>query len=141
MTPTIAASRLKLVATLVAGSGLLLALAAIPSLSAPGAIFVDLVFWPFDGRPGIDGQAARLLIGIGGGLTFGLSVMVWMVADRVMVRDPDAARAIVMTGIGCWFVVDSIASVAAGVPINALYNVPILLAFLWPLVGLTTRPA
>jgi hypothetical protein len=141
MTPTFAASRLKLVATIVAASGVLLAAAAIPGVSAPGALFVDLAFWPFDGRQTVAAPEARLLIGIGGGLTVGLCVMAWMVADRVMPRDPEAARAIVAVGIGSWFIVDSVASVAAGAPANALFNVPILLAFLWPMRGLKAQPA
>jgi hypothetical protein len=35
-------------------------------------------------------------------------------------------------GVGCWFVVDSLMSIAAGAPLNAIFNVGFLLLFVVP---------
>jgi hypothetical protein len=114
------------------GFGLLIAAAALPALSGPAALLLDFVFFPVDGLQAPDGAAARLLSAIGGGMTFGAGAMLWVIATRVYPADPALGRTLILTGVGCWFVVDSLMSVAAGAPLNAFLNVGFLLVFLVP---------
>jgi hypothetical protein len=57
-------------------------------------------------------------------------VTLWKLADYLMPEQLAAVRSITMTGLYSWFVVDSIASIAAGVPLNALANVSFVVLFL-----------
>lgn len=133
MTPEATASWLKIVSVVTALSGIPLLLGAVPGLDGVANLFVDLVFFPLDGKPNVATTDARLLVAICGGLTAGIAVMVWMVVDKVYVRDPAAARSIILTGLGTWCALDSLGSIAAGAPMNAAANVLILAAFFWPL--------
>ena len=55
-------------------------------------------------------------------------------SDRLgMQRAPDAIRAIIRTSVISWFVVDSLASVAAGGALNVVANAAFLALFLVPL--------
>jgi hypothetical protein len=49
-----------------------------------------------------------------------------------MPRDPALARRLILLGIGGWYVVDSSMSIAAGAPLNALFNTGFLLLFYVP---------
>jgi hypothetical protein len=93
----------------------------------------DLAFWPLDGKPTITAPEARLYAAIAGGVTIGLAAFVWMVAGRVYVRDPAAARAIILTSLSAWCVTDSLGSITAGAPMNVLLNLLIWAAFVWPI--------
>lgn len=114
------------------GFGLLIAAAALPALSGPAALMLDFVFFPVDGLQAPDSAAARLLSAIGGGMTFGAGAMLWVVATRVYPADPALGRTLIVTGVGSWFVVDSLMSIAAGAPLNAVLNVGFLLVFVLP---------
>ena len=123
---------LRLGAGITIAFGLLIAAAAIPALSGPAALLLDLVYFPVDGLQAPDGQAARLLSAIGGGMTVGAGALLWLVATRVYPADPALGRTLIVTGVGCWFVVDSLMSIAAGAPLNAFFNVGFLLLFVVP---------
>jgi hypothetical protein len=135
------ATSIKRNALLVGASGIILAISALPGLSALATLFIDIAFWPIDGKQSVSIPETRLLIAIAGGLTVGLCAFTWMVADRVLVRDPVNAKAIITTGVGSWFMVDSLGSIAAGAPFNAVINAAFLALLLWPLRGLATKPA
>lgn len=124
---------LKAVSVVTALSALPLAFSGVPGLSAVANLFVDLAFWPLDGRPVIERPETRLVAAIAGGVTIGLAAFVWMVAHRVYDRDPAAARAIILASLGAWCLVDSFGSIAAGAPANVLINLVIWGAFVWPL--------
>ena len=124
---------LKAASAIVMGFGVLAGLAALPATAAPIQIMVDLIFWPVDGAPSAWGPETRLVSGIGGGLMTGWGFMLWLTASRLLPRDPDLARTLMLSSVGVWFVVDSLASLAAGAPLNALLNVSFLLMFFIPL--------
>jgi hypothetical protein len=113
--------------------GLMAAAAAVPALSGPMLLFTDLVIWPMDGAQSLASPEARLLCAIGGGLTVGIGVALWMVATRLYPRDPALAHSIMMGSVGSWFAVDSTCSVLAGAPVNALLNVGLFLMIAVPL--------
>lgn len=104
------------------------------SLSIVMDLFIDFVFLPLDGAQLVDSDAARLWIGISGGLLAGWGLMTWLVTDRVYSRDPAAGRAIILPSILAWFIVDGIGSVAAGAWFNVIVNAAILMMFLIPLL-------
>jgi hypothetical protein len=141
MTAQSTAGWLKTVSVLTALSALPLAFSGLPGLSPVANLFTDLAFWPLDGRPLIAAPETRLYAAISGGLTIGLAAMVWMVADRVLARDPAAARAVILTGLSAWCAIDSLGSIAAGAHMNVLINLLIWSAFVWPLRAAAAKAA
>ncbi|MFM2421725.1 MAG: hypothetical protein RL291_255 [Pseudomonadota bacterium] len=131
MTPSASSQPFKIaVGILLIAFGIGTAAASVPQLSEPARLFVDLVFWPLDGKQSLASSEARLLAGILGGVLIGWGVTLVLVADRVA---PSVAKPILATGIWSWFVVDSTASTLAGSPLNAIVNALILGALLWTL--------
>ncbi len=116
--------------------GIALALGAFPPLSGAARLFADLVFWPVDGAQTIAAPETRLFAAIGGGAFVGMGLMIWLLVTQGFARglDPAFARRTIMAGILGWFVTDSLGSIAAGSPGNALLNVPLMLAFVLPLL-------
>jgi hypothetical protein len=133
MTTQSAATWLKTVSIVTALSAIPLVFPGWPGLSSIANLFTDLAFWPLDGKPTITAPEARLYAAIAGGVTIGLAAFVWMVAGRVYVRDPAAARAIILTSLSAWCVTDSLGSITAGAPMNVLLNLLIWAAFVWPI--------
>lgn len=121
----------KTAAALVAAVGLVFALAAWPPLAGPLVFGVDLFIWPLDGLQTLAAPETRVFMAISGGLMFGWGVTLWKLAAHLMPTDPAAVRSITMTGLYCWFAVDSLASVMAGVPVNAVANVSFVVLFLF----------
>lgn len=118
------------------GFGLLMALAAAPALSAPLAYLLDLVFFPLDGAQSMADSQVRLFSAIGGGVMVGWGCAIWMIITRVAGPDPDLARALILVGMGAWFVVDSTGSILSGGHWNAVANIGFLLLFLIPALQL-----
>jgi hypothetical protein len=114
--------------------GIVLALGAFPPLSGGARLFADIVFWPLDGVQTVTAPETRLFAAIGGGAFVGMGVMVWLLASQGFAIDPAFTRHTIMAGILGWFVTDSVGSLAAGSPGNALLNVPLMLAFILPLL-------
>jgi hypothetical protein len=127
------ASWLKSASLAIAAFGLVSAMAAVPAFDAPLRWLVDLAFFPFDGRQTLGTPEARLLAAIGGGLTVGYGVLLYMIADKVYARDAALGRQIMLAGIWSWFLVDSTASTLAGAPFNVVLNIGFLAAYVWPL--------
>jgi hypothetical protein len=113
--------------------GLATALAAHPVTAGITRFLADLIIWPVDGRETLASPDARLLAAIGGGLMAGWGLMIWLVAGRLYPRDPELARTLILASVAAWFVIDSLGSVAAGAPLNAVLNVVFLLVFWLPL--------
>lgn len=124
---------LKAASAVVIGFGLVGAMAAVPKLSGPMLLLTDIAFWPIDGAQSLAAPETRLFSAIGGGLTVGLGVAMWMLATRLYAREPELARSIMLTAMGSWFVVDGVGSALAGAPVNVLLNVGFLLAYVIPL--------
>lgn len=113
------------------GFGLIVAAASLPPLSGPLSLLADLIIWPLDGLQTLDTTETRVLSAIGGGVMFGWGLTLWKVAQHVVPKDLKAARSIAMAGIYGWFAVDSIGSIMAGAPLNAVLNISFVLLFLW----------
>jgi hypothetical protein len=111
--------------------GIAIALGAHPATAWPANLFIDLAFWPPDGAQRINSDEARFLAAIGGGAFTGLGVMWWRAASGV-----PGSSTLLLSGLLGWFVVDTTFSIVAGAPMNALYNVAILLVFLVPILRL-----
>ena len=123
---------LKVTAILVASFGPICALAAIPEFSEPARWTLDLLSWPLDGAQTYD-PSTRFLSAITGGFLFGFGVTIWQLSTRAYAQAPEAIRWSVLLGLCSWFVVDSTASIFSGNASNAVFNIPILLAFIGPL--------
>ena len=128
---------LKVGAAVTLGFGLLIGAAAIPALQGPVNLMVDLIYFPVDAGQSVDTVSARLFSAITGGLMVGLGVMLWVVATELCPREPALGRRLILLGIGSWYVVDSSMSIAAGAPLNVLFNTGFLLVFVLPAWGLT----
>ena len=124
---------LKAGAAVLVGFGLLGPIGAFPPTSEITRLFADLAFFPLDGTPEQLDPAARLFWAITGGVIAGWGVMIWMVATRLLPRDPALARSMILTAAVIWFVIDGLGSVLSGAPMNALYNVGFLALFAVPL--------
>lgn len=132
MSPTAATAWLKFDAIVVIAFGAMMAAAALPALAAPTAALLDLVFFPLDGAQPIDTPSLRLLSAICGGVLVGWGALLWLVADRLVPRDPGLARSMILLSLGAWFVVDSTGSVVSGGHWNVLGNLGFLLLFVVP---------
>ncbi len=113
--------------------GLLIALASMPPMAAPALFLADLIFWPVDGVQAVPTETSRLLSAISGGVMAGWGVLLYLLTTRLYPRDPELGRMLISASIGIWFVVDSLGSIAAGAPLNALFNVGFLALFMVPL--------
>lgn len=120
---------LKAAAAVVIGFGLLLAAGAWPPLSAPVAMLADLLIWPLDGLQTLAAPETRVFMAISGGVMVGWGVTLWKLADHLLPEHLASVRSITMTGLYSWFAVDSIGSIAAGVPLNALANLSFVVLF------------
>jgi hypothetical protein len=128
-------------AVLMIGFGLMFALAAHPATASLGTLFLDALIWPLDGGQSFAGREVRIVTAIGGGITAAWGVLVWMVAGHILPENPALGRGILVKCLLAWFVVDSTASILAGVPQNAAANVLFLLVFLYPLLRMERRAA
>ncbi len=126
-TPTLA--WVKAASAVVIGFGLLLAAAAWPPLAGPVVLLADLLIWPMDGLQTLAAPETRVFLAIAGGVMVGWGVTLWKMADYLMPEHLAAVRSITMTGLYSWFVVDSIGSITAGVPLNALANISFVVLF------------
>lgn len=124
------------------GFGAVIAMASIPATATPTVLLADMVLWPID-----DGQSltpeSRLLAAILGGVMLGFGTTILLLVSRIYPREPQLVRAVILPGVWVWFVVDSLGSVAAGAPLNAVLNVGFLMAFLvpWWRVPASAEPA
>lgn len=128
-------SWLKAVSAFVTIFGLLLALGAWPPGAIVAQLVADIAFWPPDGAQTTGAPETRLMLATAGSILAGWGVMLWMVSARLFPRDPALARAMILTSVVLWFIVDGVASVAAGASFNAVLNIGFLVLFLIPLTG------
>jgi hypothetical protein len=108
-----------------------IALASLPATSAPTVFLADVLLWPIDGGQSLT-QESRLLSAVLGGVMLGFGTTLLMLVAKLYQRDPQLVRIVVLTGVGVWFLTDSLGSLAAGAPLNAVLNIGFLLAFVLP---------
>lgn len=125
---------LKFGSALVVGFGILIALAAHPGTAGPARFLLDLIIWPIDGVGNTSAPEMRLLSAVSGGVMVGWGILLWQISTRLYAKDPELAKSLILTSIAAWFIVDSSASLLAGVPLNALLNTSFLVVFGWPLL-------
>jgi len=130
---------LKSASAIVIGFGLLIAIAAVPATAAPVQLLLDLIFWPVDGAERATMPETRLAFAISGGVMAGWGILLWQLTDRLYLRDPKLGRSLILNSIGTWFLVDSLGSIAAGAPLNAVFNVGFLLLFVLPLRNVSAK--
>jgi hypothetical protein len=126
---------------LLIGLGFGFAIAAFPPASGLITLMVDVLFWPIDGAQSMAAPETRIMLAIGGGITAGWGVTIWLIADRLMPLHPELARSILLPGIAVWFVTDSTCSMLAGAPLNVPANMLFLAVFLWPLLRMKHQGA
>lgn len=113
--------------------GGLMLLASYPPMDWPIRIFVDLAYWPLDGKPWPLGPDGKLLLGIGAGMLVGwMVVLAWLFKRGIEDNDTDALR-VAQTSLWTWFVIDSLHSIAVGAWMNAVMNIALLAGFVVPL--------
>jgi hypothetical protein len=131
---------LKVTSALVIGTGILLAVAAIPAAASPVRVLTDLAFWPPDGAQRIAAPETRMFCAISGGVTAGWGVMLWLLASRLYPREPALARTMILVSLTTWFAIDSSGSLIAGAHGNAILNLGFWLAFVVPLAAPSSAP-
>ncbi len=111
-------------------------LAAFPASGPVNALvngFADPVFWPTRGPPPSMVAYRNWVFGVTGAVMGGWGMlMVWVVLGPFRKRRRWAWFAIALP-LSCWYVVDTLASLAHGVVSNAILNTGLLLLFLPPL--------
>lgn len=123
---------LKISGFLVASFGPICFLGTIPETAEAGRLTLDILSWPLDGRESLTDGTAKLLSALLGGFLLGYGVTIWQLS-KAYDKAPDIIRKVVVTGLCSWFILDSAGSIAGGHWSNAVWNVPILLAFVGPL--------
>ena len=114
--------RLRVNGIIIAVTGVLLAAAVLAPVYPLGRLFLTLAHWPFFEAPTSLDPTGRLMLAIGGGLTAGVGTMMWTVGTEVMPVAPVAGRRVILYFAISWFVTDSLFSVFAGSPFNAVLN-------------------
>jgi hypothetical protein len=94
---------------------------------------LDLLAWPVDGTQIYSDGAMRFLSALTGGFLFGWGVMILSLRYWVYDVAPEQTRCAVVAGLVAWFVLDSIGSISAGAPSNAVFNIVVLLIAVGPL--------
>lgn len=134
--PTTLASaerQLKVSAILTVGFGLMFSLGSHDSTDVLVRWFSDFMFLRVGDGPAQLTDVNHLSDAILGGLMVGWAVMVWLMADRLLVRAPKEIKSIITIAMLVWFPIDSIGSIASGAWLNAIANVGFLAMFLVPL--------
>ena len=123
---------LKISGFLVASFGPICFLGTISETAEMARLSLDILSWPLDGRESLTDGTAKLLSALLGGFLLGYGVTIWQLS-KAYDKAPDVIRKVVVTGLCSWFILDSAGSIAGGHWSNAVWNVPILLAFVGPL--------
>jgi hypothetical protein len=100
---------------------------------------LDLLAWPIDGAQQYADGTMRFLTALTGGFLFGWGAMILALRQWVHEAAPEQTRRAVLTGLVAWCTLDSIGSLAAGVPSNVGFNLLVLLAAAGPLWFRATR--
>ncbi len=115
------------------GTGIVALLAAHPLGEEPWRFLFDVLKWPVDGDPAGFSSDSRAINAVLGGVMVGWGVLM---LDLMRVeRFDERIRRSILKSIVIWFLLDSTASFAAGLPGNVLLNLGFLALFLFPLLA------
>lgn len=124
---------LLITALIIGGFGPIFSLATRPETDELARWSLDLLAWPVDGAQQYADGAMRFLSALTGGFLFGWGVMILCLRQWVYDAAPNPTRRAVLCGLFAWFVLDSMGSLAAGVPSNVVFNVLVLSCAAGPL--------
>ena len=124
---------LKVASDIVIVFGLLMVLASMPIAAPPMSFLVDMIFWPVDGAQSIASETGHFLLAVGGGVTIGWGVLLYLLTTRLYPSDPGLARLLITASAMAWFIPDSLGSIASGAALNVLFNLGFLGLFMIPL--------
>jgi hypothetical protein len=115
--------------------GIVFVIGVFAPFRAPTLLFLDLVFWPLDGRlAGPLAPEAIFSSALVGAVTFGWGLlMLGLVRDPVLSQSATVWRAMTIA-LASWFIVDSLASWVSGAHLNVLGNIGIAASFLIPVL-------
>ncbi len=114
--------------------GLAMVLALVSPLKPVFDIFLDLVHLPLDGQQALEGDSARVLAAITGGLMVGLGALTWCIAVHVYAKDAETGGRIILIGVMAWYVPDSFGSYMVGAWFNVVLNTGFLAMFVLPVL-------
>ena len=124
---------LKFAAIVVGSFGPVFFLGSMAATSEPARWTLDLIAFPPDGATHWDAPELRLLSALAGGFLVCWGVLIWCLQAWVYDAAPEGVRRAVLAGLLAWCVLDSAGSVAAGAPMNAVFNTALLLVAVGPL--------
>lgn len=119
--------------------GLVSVAAAHPATDGPWLFVFSLLDWPPLTQSHVFSREARVLNAVHGGVLAGWSVMMFWMAGGPVARGDQGARAAFLASVTLWFLLDSLGSIVAGWPGNAVSNFLFFLLFALPLHALRNR--
>lgn len=119
--------------TIVLLFGLIMAGGALPQTELAARLLFE---WQNQGPLEI-GRAARVTLGVLGGVMCGWGITLYAAIQAATLLDRPAYRIwrLILASILIWFVVDSSLSIATGFALNALMNVAFLIGYVMPITA------
>lgn len=130
-----ASKLLKTASAALVAFGLVIALGSLEATAGPLRLLASIILFD-ESEPLVESADAHLLSGILGGVLVGWGLTYWILIDRLLPKDPDLVKAMIIVPIVAWFLVDSAGSIASGGWLNAVLNLGFLAAFLVPIHGM-----
>ncbi len=134
MSPKTAANFMRFVAIISLLSALIFALGAIGDPTGSLNRFLAIIIPGSEGVSGIATPEAKVGFAIAGGVFAGFMVMLLLITAPAIEEGNAVIKRASLYALLIWFVVDSSASIAGGVALNALSNSVFLILFLLPLL-------
>lgn len=116
--------------------GLVSAISAHPSLNFLTRPLIQMALWPFADASSALSMEGRLIWAIAGGISIGWGVMTLQLTTKLLHKETEIVRSIILTSAIVWFICDGGASILSGAAFNAVLNIGFLALFLIP----TWRP-
>ncbi len=138
MTPARAALIVKIASFGMLGFSLFMGLAPFSSINAPVIFAFDVMDWPLDGSPAAFDRHHQWFLAFSSSFLAGFSLLFIFVVCPALARGDERTRKVALYVLAVWFMMDNVGSIAAGVPVNALWNGLFILPFAIPLMTMQT---